>query len=50
MHKDVRTDNYNYKPYYTYIIDKMGFKQKKDRRETNLLERKEKQMEVELRK
>ncbi|MBX4152389.1 hypothetical protein [Paenibacillus lautus] len=38
MHKDIRTDNYGYKPYYTYVIEKMGFKHKKDRHETNKLE------------
>jgi hypothetical protein len=38
MSKEVRTDNYNYKPYYLYIIDRTGFKHKKDKWHTNLLE------------
>lgn len=38
MHKEVRTDNYGYKPYYTYVIEKTGFKHKKDRSYTNRLE------------
>lgn len=42
MEKGVRTDNYGYKPYYTYVIDKLGLKQKKDNRETNHLVWKEK--------
>lgn len=38
MEKGVRADNYGYKPHYTYVIDKLGLKQKKDNRETNHLE------------
>ncbi|WP_440110097.1 hypothetical protein [Paenibacillus sp. QZ-Y1] len=36
--KDIRTDNYNYKPFYDYVLGKLGFIHKKDRHETNKLE------------
>lgn len=38
MHKDVSTNNYGYKPIYTYVIEKMGLKRKKERWESNYLE------------
>ncbi|MDP9675302.1 hypothetical protein J2W97_001285 [Paenibacillus jamilae] len=49
MHKDVRTDNYGYKPIYSYVIAKMGLKHKKDNWDTNKLEwiEKEKRNEAE---
>lgn len=36
--KDIRTDNYNYKPFYDYVLEKLGFKHKKDRNHTNYLD------------
>lgn len=39
MHKDISTNNYGYKPYYDYILNKMGYLYKKDNWKTNLLVR-----------
>ncbi|MFE6075661.1 hypothetical protein ACFVQB_14410 [Paenibacillus sp. NPDC057886] len=38
LSKDIRTDNYNYRAYYDYVLAKLGFKHKKDRDHTNYLE------------
>ncbi|MFI2856898.1 hypothetical protein ACH6EH_07130 [Paenibacillus sp. JSM ZJ436] len=38
LNKVIRTDNYGYKPYYTYVIDKMGFKRVKHNWDTNKIE------------
>lgn len=38
MEKGINTNNHGYKPYYLHVIEKMGLRQKKDNRKTNLLE------------